>query len=174
LNNEPEFKVTGDLHLKDGYVENYDFLNWVADTFDLPVRRVDYSDATSNFTVDLQKAGLQEIDLISPDVKIKGDFFISKNSLVNSKISLFLTKELLAKSSKLVAVVRMFDPGVELFNFDFRLSGNQHAMNFQWMLNDFKRTIQSRIPDFIERIIERRIDKNLESTPKSSPETKTP
>ena len=54
-------------------------------------------------------------------------------------------------------------------NFDFRLSGNIGAVNFQWLPSEVKRQIQGQIPDFIERKIEQNIDDMMAPSPKGAP-----
>jgi hypothetical protein len=48
--------------------------------------------------------------------------------------------------------------------FDFKVSGYATALNVQWADSEVKKEIQSRVPDFIERIVEDRIQRSIDET----------
>ncbi|MDP2654314.1 MAG: hypothetical protein Q8Q08_09810 [Candidatus Omnitrophota bacterium] len=164
--NSPDIELSGDIRIQNGHLKNFEFFKWVAANFGLPsLHDIHFIRAGSRFSVTLSSAGLNDILLESPDVDVHGGFVVDTHSMVSSKLSLAFHRVLLENSPKGRMMLRLADEGAASIPFDFRLSGNLHAMNFQWMESDFKKRIQDRIPDFIERKIERSIDQGLEGRP---------
>ncbi len=160
--NYPQFDLSGGINVQKGVLTNYDFFNWLADSFDLPsLKKLNFRRASASFSVDQEKAGLHDIQLESEEMSIAGYFNIATNSLVSSTLSLSFSRELLAESRKCKLFLQLFEPDMPAMDFGFKLSGDQHAMNFQWLPSDIKMKIQDRIPDFIERKIERSIDESF-------------
>ena len=164
FNNHPQLSLNGDIQIERGHLKDFEFFKWLADAFALPqLRAIDFERAFSNFSVKMESAGLSNISLESKDVGAHGYFMINRDELVSSKLSLNFSRGLLHKSPKFRPILKLFRRNVPSLIFDFQLSGNQHAMNFQWLQSDFKQKIQRRIPDFIERQIEGNIDKMLKT-----------
>jgi hypothetical protein len=101
---------------------------------------------------------LEDIRLTSKDVGIDGNFSVDSENLVSSRLLLSLSQDLLRKSPKFRSVLSIFEKEKSSLGFYFQLSGNMNAMNFQWLPSEDKDRIQTRIPDFIERLIERDVD----------------
>ena len=160
FSNYPEFDLNGEINLKNGNLMNFAFFDWLAGAFDLPsLKELNFARISTQFSVNPKMCGINNIHLESENIQINGSFSVDAESLVSSELSLGLSRDLLKESSKFNPVLKILDHKVSYLDFDFRLSGNLHAMNFQWMDSEDKRRIQSRIPDFIERRIEERIDK---------------
>lgn len=163
IQSHPKFNLTGDLTVTNGKLENFDFFTWMAGTFGMPsLIRVPFTDLSTQYSLNAQGNGISDIHLSSPTVGLTGYFNVDKSKLVSSKVSLSLGRTILQESPKFRAILKMFDEDVASLPFDFQLSGNQDAMNFQWLQTEFKERIQKRIPNFIERMIDRRIDAILE------------
>ena len=157
--NVPYLNLSGEVTIADGQMTDFNFFNWVADSFRLPVlKAIDFKRASARFMINKNDIQLRDIRLTSEDVGIEGYFDIDHQNLVESEITLSLSKDLLGVSPKFKPVLKIFNEDDSHLNFDFRLSGNVDAMNFQWMPSPVKTKIQTRIPDFIERKIERNID----------------
>jgi hypothetical protein len=167
FSNDPRIELHGSIQLKDGQIRDFAFLKWLSESFSMDnVIQIDFQKASTAFSVTDEGAGIQDIWLEAKDVKIQGFFQVDQRSLVSSVLSLSFSRPFLQESPKLRPVVRMLDPQEDLYDFLFRLSGNQHAMNFQWIDSPVKSAIAQRVPDFIERIIERKIDRQTAgSTP---------
>ncbi len=166
LTTQPHLMFNGELNMQEGRLKEFEFFRWLAETFDLPsLREVDFQQVSSGFSADVENLRFQDILLKSDDVNIGGYFHIDRHNLVSSYLSLALSKRLLGESRKFRPILKIFDEDVTALVFDFQLSGQQDAMNFQWLPSEHKRKIQERIPDFIERIIERNIDEMIESAP---------
>ncbi|MCK5644565.1 MAG: hypothetical protein KAJ19_27455, partial [Gammaproteobacteria bacterium] len=162
--NYPDIDFSGYLNIENGYLKNFEFFKWLANSFSLPsLERMPFDKATADFVVNREEAGLPNISVDSKDTQIKGFFTINKGSLVSSKLSLIFSRDLLMESPKFRSVLKLFEKETPSLTFDFQLSGNQHGMNFQWTDSEVKEKIQNWIPDFIERRIERRIDDNLDT-----------
>lgn len=158
----PALDLNGRINIERGILREFELFKWLGDTFDLQsLRKVNFDMASATFFVNLENFGIKDIQLESPDVRLKGYFSIDKNELVSSKVSLFFSRNLLRESVKFQPILKMFEQDIRLFNFDFQLSGDQDAMNFQWLDSDVKRRIRSRIPDFVERKIERSIEQMI-------------
>ncbi len=159
-----EVNINGEINVKKGSLRNFDFFNWMADTFELPaLKKIDFKKAAVDFLIDKENIGLDKIQLESGDLAVRGYFNIDKNGLVSSKLALGFPRDFLSQSAKLRRITEVFDEQVREVVFDFQLSGNQHAMNFQWLDSEHKEKIRATIPDFIERIIERRVDKAIQT-----------
>lgn len=160
--NYPKFDLSGGINVQKGVLTGYDFFNWLADSFELPsLKKINFKRASASFSVNEEKAGLHDIRLESEDMNITGYFSIASNSLVSSTLSMSFSRELLQQSRKCKLFLQLFEPDMPAMDFGFKLSGDQHAMNFQWLPSDTKEKIRARIPDFIERDIERGIDRGL-------------
>jgi len=170
ISDSPSFKIKGDFLIQKGRLSNMSFFVWLADTFRLPaLRDVPFDDLSADFYVDVTGQGLDNIDIISKDVALNGNFYVNPKRLVNSKISMSFSRELLTQSPKFSALLKRFDASTQSLLFDFQMSGNQDALNFKWLQNAAKDRIQEIIPDFIERKIERGIDSLLEPTEPKEP-----
>jgi hypothetical protein len=159
-----ELNIDGEIDIKKGRLQNFDFFNWMADSFELPsLKEIEFKKTAMGFSVNHESAGLNKIQLEAEDLSLDGYFYIDKKGLVASKLAMGFPKDFLQTSPKLRRIVNIFDEQVHQVIFDFQLSGNQHAMNFQWLDSEHKRKIQEIIPDFIERIIERRVNKAMQT-----------
>ena len=157
--NDPDLDLKGRVTVGKGYLDNFEFFKWLAQLFDIPrLKRIDFDRASSHFSVNAKGAGLQNIDLESQDVDLKGDFGLGPRDLVSSRLALTLTRELLKSSPKFTPLLRLVGKDLASFCFEFQLSGILDKMNFRWLQSDFKNRLQKAIPGFIER----RIDENIE------------
>lgn len=166
FSNYPSLVLGGSLILKDGYISDFAFFKWLSDLFDLPLlRKIDYNNASTDFSVNADSASLNKIKLDSPDLHLSGYFNLHSNNLVNSALSLDFSKQLLGKSSKFKPLLKLLSRNNDLssLRFDFQLSGRLQGMNFKWQESDFKEELQELIPDYVERRIERNIDKIINS-----------
>jgi hypothetical protein len=165
--NVPEMDLSGDITINEGKLTDFDFFNWVADSFNLPVlRATEFERGSAQFTINKDRILLHDIRLRTEDVHIGGYYEIDSQSLVTSELSLKLSRALLNKSPKFSLLLKTYKREDSHLNFDFRLSGNIDAMNFQWLPSEVKRQIQSQIPDFIERRIEQDVDEMMDPGPK--------
>lgn len=159
FSNHPSLCLKGGMSIQEGYLKNFEFFKWLADFFDLPsLKKIDFSKAFTNFLVDDRGAGLRQMRLESEDVDLNGYFTLGANDLVSSKLSLGFSRELMRESPKFTPLLRLLKEKFASLTFDFQLSGNLHAMNFQWLESDFKRRLQDLVPNFIERKIEKNIE----------------
>lgn len=157
--NDPDLDLRGRVNVQKGHLDNFEFFKWLAQLFDIPrLKRVDFDRASSHFSVNAKGAGLQNMDLESQDVGLRGDFGLGPHDLVSSQLALTFTRELLESSPKFTPLLRLVGKDLASFCFEFQLSGILHKMNFRWLQSDFKNRLQNAIPNFIER----RIDKNIE------------
>jgi hypothetical protein len=162
--NTPVYDLSGQFNFNQGTLTNYNFFQWMADTFALPsLLEIKFNQATTSVTANSKNSGLSNIYVDAPDVKIKGYFTIDNEDLVSSKLSLTFSRELLQQSPKFQSILKSIDD--QYLSFNFQLSGNQHALNFKWLDSESKEKIRARIPDFIERIIERRVDTMMAPAP---------
>ncbi len=164
FSNYPRLYLDGGMMIHDGYLYNFEFFKWLADLFNLPsLKKIDFSRVSSRFLVNTEGASLYGMALDSPDVNLHGYFSLRQNDLVNSRIALSLNRELLKQSPKFTPLLKLLREDSGALEFDFRLSGNLHGMNFQWLQSDFKRRLQEAIPGFIQRKLERGIEDIIES-----------
>jgi len=164
--NYPQLELKGNLMINNGYLKDFEFFKWLADLFDLPsLKKIPFQKASSNFVIDEKGSSLFDMDLDSSDVKLNGNFKLGQGDSVSSRMSLSFSKPLIDTSSKLKPLLRLLRDENEfsLLNFDFKLSGNLHKMNFQLLQSDFKRKFMLAIPNFMERRIERNMEDIIKS-----------
>lgn len=162
--NYPQLVLKGLAHIRDGSLNNFEFLKWLANLFDLPsLKKIEFSTASADFIADKEGAGMYNMDLNSTDVKIKGYFRLKESDMVSSKVFLSLRSSLLQKSPRFAVLLRLINAKQELIKFNFQLSGNLHGMNFQWLKSDFKDELQKAIPNFAKRGFEKKVEKVIES-----------
>jgi len=165
--NYPELTFKGALHIDNGYLNNFEFFNWLANLFNIPsLRKINFNTASADFIADKEGVGMYYIDMNSENVKIKGYFKLKNGDMVDSKIFLSLRRELLGKSPKFTSLLKLLDAKQEMVKFNFQLSGNLHGMNFRWLESDFKDELQKAIPDFAKRGFEEKVGKIIESIAK--------
>lgn len=156
--------LRGGIVVKSGYLRDFEFFRWFAETFNLPkLKNINFSKFSSNFMANPEGSGLSRIKLEAQDVNLSGYFRLSADDLVSSKLSLSLSRELLKESPKFSPLLKLSNSGLDSLSFNFQLSGILHAMNFQWLDSDLKKDVQGAIPGFVERIIERGVENIMES-----------
>lgn len=168
--NVPKMELSGDMTVYDGQLTDFDFFEWVADSFSLPaLKAIDFERGSAQFTVNEEHVLLHDVRLRTDNVHIGGYYKLDSQNLVASELSLELSRALLNESPKFKPLLKTYKKEDAHLNFDFRLSGNIGAVNFQWLPSEVKRQIQGQIPDFIERKIEQNIDEMMAPAPKGAP-----
>jgi len=163
LKDEKEKKLRGSLRIKEGVLERYEFFEWLADSFDLEsLRTVRFDKANANVEIGLQQLRLYDISLESEDVKVRGDYQVGTDGIVTSKVSLILSRKLLEESKKFNAFLQQCSNCADELAFDFQLSGDMDALNFQWTPSELKTKIQEWMPNFIERKLEKDIEQIID------------
>ncbi|MFZ2385582.1 MAG: hypothetical protein WBE75_05200 [Candidatus Omnitrophota bacterium] len=162
--NYPQMIFKGDMHIRDGYLDNFSFFKWLADLFALPaLNKVAFRTADINFLVDKDGAGLNNMRLDSDNVKLSGYFNLAQADMVSSKIALSFPRALLKGSPKFTPLLNLLNKKISVLNFNFQLSGELNDMNFQWLQSDFKDELQKAIPDFAEAGFEEKVEGIIES-----------
>jgi hypothetical protein len=162
--NYPQLIFKGTIRVRDGSLNNFEFLKWLADSFDLTsLQMINFNTASTDFTVNKEGIEMFNIDLDSKNVKMKGYFKLKENDMVASKIFLSLPRELLEKSPKFTPLLKILDAKQELVKFNFQLSGYFQGMNFQWLKSEFKDDLQKIIPNYAKRNFEKDAEKIIES-----------
>lgn len=161
--NYPSSVLGGTMTMSEGCLNNFEFFKWLADFFALPLLgRINFDTLSLDFLVDDTGAKLEHINLDSPDTGLYGYFGVSSRDLVNSTLSLKLSKNIIKDSLKLKPLARLLGKDFSALVFDFQLSGFSSSLNFKWLKSDFKKKIQDAIPGFIERSIERKVEEAIE------------
>ena len=164
--NKPKSKVIGQLLIRDGYLHDFDFFDWLADFFEIPsLATMDFDVLTADFLVDDKVSKLEDISFNYKGISLKGYFRQFRNDLVASKLSLGLSREILQKSPKFNSLLKLLGREFDSLSFDFQLSGVFDDLNFKWLDSKFKEKLKEKIPDFIERGIERKIEAIIKSAP---------
>ncbi len=157
--NRPGKKFQGSIIVRDGTLNNLQFLDWLSKFFKIPhLKRIEFSDLSANFLVNTDSYSLENISLTSEDVGLGGFFRLYSNQLVSSRLSLFFSREVLEASSRFKLILKLLGKDFTDLSFDFQLSGLLHDMNFKWLDSYFKKRVRDSIPDFVERGIERKIN----------------
>lgn len=160
----PEPVFQGRMNIKNGYLNNFEFLKWLADLFGIPsLKKIDFNTASASFKADKEGVGMHDMDLDSKDVKIKGFFKLKEDDFVASKIFFSFRKALLQKSTKFKPLLKLLDKNQDLVKFNFQLSGKLSGMNFKWLESDFKEDLEKGIPNFAKRGLEEKLSKAIES-----------
>ena len=150
--------LKGQFTVDDAELKEYQFLSWIADSFNLPVLNdAHFTQAGAHFFIDADKAAVQDIHVESDDIRMTGYFSMIKNNLIASQISLRLKRNLLVQSHKSRRLLNLFEQETPHLDFTFKLSGPPHKINFQWLGSGVKTRVQDYIPDFMERKIEQQM-----------------
>lgn len=162
--NYPDQAVMGNMNISDGYLENFDFFVWLSDLFDLPsLKKIPYRKTRADFIINRDSVELRNIYLDSDNVRLKGDFKLSRHWEVKSKISLDVSRQLLKESPSFARLLKLLRKETDFLTFNFQFSGHFNSMNFQWLESDFKEQIQKAIPGFIKRQMEKEITDIIDS-----------
>ncbi|MCP4653742.1 MAG: AsmA-like C-terminal region-containing protein [Candidatus Omnitrophica bacterium] len=155
----PESTLSGKLHSDNGILNDFRFFQWLANSFDIPtLRRIRFDKLGIGFLINNEEMSLKNITLRSKDVGLRGYYTVRSNDLISSKLSLFLSKELLSTSPKFRPLIKILSREAFFPDFDFQLSGVSSALNFKWLDSKFKQQLRDRVPNFVERGIERKIE----------------
>lgn len=170
--NYPQSNLNGVMNIANGRLNDFEFFKWLADFFGMPsLSLISFNRLSADFLVDDTIAKLDNINLESSDVGLRGYFGISASDLVSSVILLRLSKNTIKESAKFKPLIRLLRDDFSSLEFDFKLSGLSNAMNFKWLKSDFKKKIQDAIPGFVERAIERKVEDAIEAIASGSGDT---
>lgn len=149
---------SGTLSLPKAEFAGFDFLLWVSQNFQMPaLAHLTQAAFTCRFKVDAKAAALEDFELFSRDLTLRGTYLVGFDELVSSRISAHFSSEVL-KESPVGRRIWGLGKGARDLPFEFRLSGNFHRMNFEWEDSPLKARVQRQIPDFIQNIIDRRLN----------------
>jgi hypothetical protein len=151
--------LKGNFFIQNGCLKDVSFFNWLSDFFILPpLKKIDFDRLIAQFVIKDETVNIEKIKLNSPDVKLKGSLSVNAEGLVSSRLSLLLSKNILAASPKFRPLFGLIDKNSFFLDFDFQLSGSYEAMNFKWLDSDFKKKLHALLPAMIERSVEHRIE----------------
>ncbi len=160
--NYPEFNLGGNAEINRGAVENLRFLDWLEDFFGMDsFRKMDFDKLSAQFFITDKVSALKAINLDSENLDLQGNFASYNSGLVSGKFFLSISQELLKGSDKFKPLLGILGKDMPIIDFDFQLSGVSEAMNFKWLVSDFKSRLQYSLPGFMERGIERKIEEAL-------------
>lgn len=164
----PSLKFNGNATITNGTIYDNDFFGWMANYFDLPgLEEVNFNSLSLKFSGTSELAEVDNIFLKSNEFGIKGHFYINKNRFVNSQVSLLFQRDFLKQSKKLKRLTKLVAQDINPLDFNFKLSGNIDAVNFQWLYSDFKKSLEERIPKRYQKKIEESIEDIITSNAKS-------
>lgn len=162
--NYPGLNLTGELVIKDGYLNDIIFFNWLENLLAVPLlSRINFEKLSAKFTIDEEHTSLEGISLESENVGFEEYFTLYENNLVSSKLSLSISKNLLVKSLKLQRLFNYLAKDVSFLRFNFQLSGFFQTMNFKWLESDFKQELQGLLPHQLEQRMESEVEKIIQS-----------
>ncbi len=149
--------LKGKLSAPSGVLRDFQFFSWLANTFDLPsLKNVAFDALTFSFFVDDKTAKLENIHLKSRQAVLDGYYGVVDN-MVASRISLTLPREVVAQSAKFAPLAKLLGE-LEVFTFDFQLSGPAQAPNFKLLDSEFKSRLQRVVPNFVQRGLEKKVE----------------
>ena len=153
----------GTVALRQGDLKGLDLLPWnVPELFQMPsLNHLSHAELSLRFMLSGPMKTIDNIKLRSDIIGLDGFFHLTADERVASQMAILFSAQALGESpvgQKILTLV----PNAWTLPFEFRLSGNLHRMNFQWMDSPFKRKIEQHLPAFIRRSIERKIDRDLE------------
>ncbi|MBU1924609.1 MAG: hypothetical protein KKB82_01650, partial [Candidatus Omnitrophica bacterium] len=150
----------GQIAIQNGYLEDFQFSNWLADFFDITeLKKIDFKTILFRFLIAGKAVKLEQISLDSEKVQLGGDFYLKENGLIEGKLSLNLPAVILKTSPKFNLLLALIGNAALQVGFDFQISGACDAINFKWLESDFKNRLQKILPGFIERGIEKKIER---------------
>ncbi len=166
IQSDPAFLAKGSVDLAEGQLINIKFLVWFADAFGFKaMKRLAYNRLSCAAVIDPEGLHIDRLSLMADQVSIRGNFSVSKEKMISSRISVIIDRPYLQESPELYQLLKETAEENEKYNFEFQLSGSLGSMNFQWLPSRVKEAIQIKVPDFVERRIERNIDQMIQTRP---------
>jgi hypothetical protein len=163
--------LSGTLRISGGNVSDLDFLPWnISKAFAMPsLTRLTGVDLACDFRLDGNSKAVKDVLLHSDQLReVKGFYSVDSNDLVSSRISAVFSETLFKESAFGQKIVQLVPAAWEL-PVEVRLTGSAERMNLQWEDSTLKKKVESRLPDFVERIIQRRIDRAQAAAGATSP-----
>jgi hypothetical protein len=110
------------------------------------------------------KGGLYRYGLRSIGKKaiIKANIHVGKNNEVYGYFKARLSRDLLTESPKFRKLLKILGDKSKFVEFPFALSGTIHNPRLQWLANDFKRSLERRIPAWYRRNMQKAIDEAVD------------
>ncbi len=166
LRADPMFTMKGKMLFTDGVLNRVRFLEWFSAAFGFKaMKRLKFDALSLSMVMDPSGVHIDRLSLISDRVHIRGNFSLSAQKMVSSRLSILMDTSYVDQSLELAQLLKEKNPDRLNYNFEFQLSGPLEAVNFQWLPSRVKDLIKKRIPDFIERRIERNVDQMIKSSP---------
>lgn len=158
----PGLDVKGDLDIRDGYLTNAGFLDWLSEYFDIAgVRSIEGYGLGLQFRINKNSLDIYDVMIDSKKINLNGYFKIREYANVSSEFRMEFDKEMMKESKRFRSLLKRIKDDRQLVAFDFRLLGDINKINFQWMQSEFKEAATGVIPNFIKRKIERNIEKAI-------------
>jgi len=159
LKADPLPQVAGEVEIRQGCLENMQFLQWLSGFSSIPsLAELNFSRFYFHFLANEQKSAIDKISIESQPLSLTGDFDLYPSQLVSGNISLGFSRTLLELSPKFRKLCKLLKDEDLSVNFDFRLSGLYEAMNFKWLASDFKHDLQKILPGSMEKSMEKKIE----------------
>ncbi len=161
-----QFSMKGKMLVTDGVLSRVRFLEWFSTAFGFhAMKHLRFDTLSLSVVMDPSGIHFDRFSLNSDGVHIRGNFSLSAQKMVSSRISILMESFYIKQSLELAQLLREKNPETLNYNFEFQLSGPVDAVNFQWLPSQVKALIQKRIPDFVERRIERNINQMIQGSP---------
>ncbi len=161
IQSNPMLNATGRINVENAEVTEGHFVQKGSDHFKITSDgTLSIEKASTGLAYDGKNVKLTDIQLDVDDLKLRGSLVLKEDVTLNSRFSLYLTKRFIQNSKYLrsgLSRAGSEDP----VQFDFKVSGYASSPNFEWADTDAKRQIQTRLPDFIERIVDDRIQRSF-------------
>jgi hypothetical protein len=165
IKNTPKITLKGRMNLKNGSINDQQFVERLTARLDLPYKdSIKFEQISSDIAFDGRKVDLPNFRLETKDIQLRGSLTMGENILIASQFSLFLNRNFALESKYLRPTISRVNKDINPLRFDFKVSGYATALNVQWADSEVKKEIQSRVPDFIERIVEDRIQRSIDET----------
>jgi hypothetical protein len=154
--NYPHYDLKGKINIEEGTLQKTVFFDWLSEYFSMPsLKDILFKEIGSDFTVNKNGLNFHNINLASKGINVLGDFHVDPNELVTSQFSLGFSRDILSESPHFNSLIkRKSYESYDIFDFDFLLSGNVDAMNFQWTQSVLKSKVQESLPNFYQKRIE--------------------
>lgn len=161
----PQFSVKSRMSLEQGNFSHMPVLDQISEALAMPsLKDLDFEKLSSEISWDLRQWHFKRIALSNAQVTLRGDVDIKSANMLNSHFTVSLSRQLVKNSRKFRRLLAMVDKKVDPLTLDFALAGTFNSLNIQWLESDLKKSIERRLPIFIENFIQDRIEESLQRT----------
>ena len=154
-------KLSGYFRVSDGVVGPIPTLEKLSvQTGIEPLRQLKFNEISGNASNEANDVVFKNIKILSSDARLLANIKLKPNGRINGALSAKFSEKALNDSSQLKWLMK-FVGGQHWIDFDFKVAGSLASPRIEWLVGDFKRRIETKLPPFIRGMLIREIEKRM-------------